>query len=86
MSSIHATKVLGLTSGSSLDGVNASIIVTDGVDIFETISLISFVIFAQTIDISVSFILESSIIVTFKKIPLSVRKRGANPSLTSRQL
>ena len=37
MSSIHATKVLGLTSGSSLDGVNASIIVTDGVDVFERI-------------------------------------------------
>ena len=37
MSSIHATKVLGLTSGSSLDGVNASIIVTDGVDIFEKV-------------------------------------------------
>lgn len=37
MSSIHATKVLGLTSGSSLDGVNASIIITDGVDIFEIV-------------------------------------------------
>ena len=37
MSSIHVTKVLGLTSGSSLDGVNASIITTDGVDVFERI-------------------------------------------------
>jgi anhydro-N-acetylmuramic acid kinase len=37
MSSIHAIKVLGLTSGSSLDGVNASIITTDGVDVFERI-------------------------------------------------
>ena len=37
MSSIHATKVLGLTSGSSLDGVNASIITTDGIDVFERI-------------------------------------------------
>ena len=37
MSSIHAIKVLGLTSGSSLDGVNASIIVTDGVDVFEKV-------------------------------------------------
>lgn len=37
MSSVHATKVLGLTSGSSLDGVNASIIITDGVDVFETV-------------------------------------------------
>ena len=37
MSSIHATKVLGLTSGSSLDGVNASIIITDGIDVYENI-------------------------------------------------
>lgn len=37
MSSIHATKVLGLTSGSSLDGVNAAIIVTDGVDVYERV-------------------------------------------------
>ena len=34
MNSIEAYKVLGLASGSSLDGVNASIITTDGVDIF----------------------------------------------------
>ena len=34
MNSIGAYKVLGLASGSSLDGVNASIITTDGIDIF----------------------------------------------------
>ena len=34
MNSIEAYKVLGLASGSSLDGVNASIITTDGIDIF----------------------------------------------------
>ena len=31
---IQAYKVLGLASGSSLDGINASVITTDGVDIF----------------------------------------------------
>ncbi len=35
MNSIHTAKVLGMTSGSSLDGINAAIITTDGVDIFE---------------------------------------------------
>ncbi len=35
MNSIHTLKVLGMTSGSSLDGINAAIITTDGVDIFE---------------------------------------------------
>ena len=33
--SIHTSTILGLTSGSALDGVNAAIIRTDGVDIFE---------------------------------------------------
>ena len=37
MNSIHSHKVLGLTSGSALDGINAAIITTDGVDIFEQI-------------------------------------------------
>lgn len=35
MNSIHTLRVLGMTSGSSLDGINAAIITTDGVDIFE---------------------------------------------------
>lgn len=35
MNSIHTAKVLGMISGSSLDGINAAIISTDGVDIFE---------------------------------------------------
>ena len=35
MNSIHTLKVLGMTSGSSLDGINAAIITTDGVDVFE---------------------------------------------------
>ena len=35
MNPIQAYKVLGLSSGSSLDGINASIITTDGVDVFE---------------------------------------------------
>ena len=35
MDTIHPKKVLGLISGSSLDGVNAALISTDGVDIFE---------------------------------------------------
>jgi len=37
MSSVHTVKVLGFSSGSSLDGVNAAIITTDGVDVFERI-------------------------------------------------
>ena len=35
MYSIHTSKILGLTSGSSMDGINAAIITTDGVDVFE---------------------------------------------------
>lgn len=35
MNPIQTYKVLGLSSGSSLDGINASIITTDGVDVFE---------------------------------------------------
>ena len=35
MNSIHTSKVLGMTSGSSLDGINAAIITTDGIDVFE---------------------------------------------------
>ena len=35
MNSIHTLKVLGMTSGSSLDGINAAIITTDGVDVFD---------------------------------------------------
>ena len=35
MNSIHTATVLGLTSGSSLDGVNAAVLTTDGVDVFE---------------------------------------------------
>ena len=37
MSLVHTTKVLGLSSGSSLDGINAAIIITDGVDVFERV-------------------------------------------------
>jgi anhydro-N-acetylmuramic acid kinase len=36
MNSMCALKVLGLASGSSLDGINAAILTTDGVDVFET--------------------------------------------------
>ena len=50
MSSIHATKVLGLTSGSSLDGVNASIIITDGIDVFERVK--TFVLLKTTVAIA----------------------------------
>ncbi len=35
MNSVHTHCVLGLASGSSLDGINASILTTDGVDIFD---------------------------------------------------
>ena len=35
MDILHPQKVLGLISGSSLDGVNAALISTDGVDVFE---------------------------------------------------
>ncbi|MBE6448044.1 MAG: anhydro-N-acetylmuramic acid kinase [Alphaproteobacteria bacterium] len=35
MDTVHAQRVLGLISGSSLDGINAAIITTDGVDVFE---------------------------------------------------
>ncbi|MBQ9731703.1 MAG: anhydro-N-acetylmuramic acid kinase [Alphaproteobacteria bacterium] len=35
MDTLHPQKVLGLISGSSLDGVNAAIITTDGFDIFD---------------------------------------------------
>ncbi len=35
MDSIHTLRVLGMVSGSSLAGVNAAIITTDGVDVFE---------------------------------------------------
>ena len=34
MNSIHTATVLGLSSGSSLDGINAAMITTDGVDVF----------------------------------------------------
>lgn len=37
MNSIHTFKALGMASGSSLDGINAAIITTDGVDVFEFI-------------------------------------------------
>ena len=42
MNSLQTATVLGLTSGSALDGINAAIIKTDGVDVFE---------FGQTFDI-----------------------------------
>ena len=35
MNSLQTATVLGLTSGSALDGINAAIIKTDGVDVFE---------------------------------------------------
>ena len=35
MNLIRTYKVLGMTSGSALDGINAAIITTDGVDVFE---------------------------------------------------
>jgi len=35
MSSLQTFRVLGISSGSALDGVDASIIVTDGVDVFD---------------------------------------------------
>lgn len=35
MDSIHTFKILGMVSGSSLAGINAAIITTDGVDVFE---------------------------------------------------
>ncbi len=35
MDLLRAKRALGLMSGSSLDGVNAAVISTDGVDVFE---------------------------------------------------
>ena len=41
MESIKKIKALGLMSGSSLDGVSASVIVTDGIDIYEELRSIN---------------------------------------------
>ena len=35
MSSLQTFRVLGISSGSALDGIDASIIITDGVDVFD---------------------------------------------------
>lgn len=35
MDTLHARRVLGLISGSSLDGINAAVISTDGIDVFD---------------------------------------------------
>lgn len=35
MDTLHSLRILGLMSGSSLDGINAAVISTDGVDIFD---------------------------------------------------